>query len=67
MKIDKTLEEQPAQKQVGRALNRLEARSKVTGRAEYIHNLVLPRTLYGNFSQHDGARKDCQYRHERRA
>ncbi|MBW8836662.1 MAG: xanthine dehydrogenase family protein molybdopterin-binding subunit, partial [Burkholderia sp.] len=47
MKIDKTLEEQPAQKQVGRALNRLEARSKVTGRAEYIHNLVLPRMLYG--------------------
>lgn len=33
--------------QVGRALNRLEARAKVTGRAEYIHNLVLPRMLYG--------------------
>ena len=47
MKIETTLEEQPAQKQVGRALNRLEARSKVTGRAEYIHNLVLPRMLYG--------------------
>ncbi|WP_243672220.1 hypothetical protein [Paraburkholderia kirstenboschensis] len=47
MKIDKTLEEQPTGKQVGRALNRLEARSKVTGRAEYIHNLVLPRMLYG--------------------
>ncbi|MFM0561986.1 xanthine dehydrogenase family protein molybdopterin-binding subunit [Paraburkholderia sediminicola] len=34
-------------RQVGRSLNRLEARAKVTGRAEYIHNLVLPRMLYG--------------------
>lgn len=33
--------------QVGRPLNRLESRAKVTGRAEYIHNLVLPRMLYG--------------------
>lgn len=34
-------------RQIGRALNRLESRAKVTGRAEYIHNLVLPRMLYG--------------------
>jgi CO/xanthine dehydrogenase Mo-binding subunit len=38
--------ESPA-RQIGRALNRLESRAKVTGRAEYIHNLVLPRMLYG--------------------
>jgi CO/xanthine dehydrogenase Mo-binding subunit len=47
MKIETKLDEQPAQKQIGRSLNRLEARSKVTGRADYIHNLVLPRMLYG--------------------
>jgi CO/xanthine dehydrogenase Mo-binding subunit len=35
------------ERQIGRALNRLESRAKVTGRAEYIHNLVLPRMLYG--------------------
>ncbi|SEA61481.1 xanthine dehydrogenase family protein molybdopterin-binding subunit [Paraburkholderia sartisoli] len=39
--------EQTAARQVGRSLNRLEARAKVTGRTEYIHNLVLPRMLYG--------------------
>jgi CO/xanthine dehydrogenase Mo-binding subunit len=33
--------------QVGRSLARLESRAKVTGRAEYVHNLVLPRMLYG--------------------
>src|SRR5260221_5529867 len=33
--------------QVGRNLPRLEAREKVTGRAEYTHNLRLPRMLYG--------------------
>jgi CO/xanthine dehydrogenase Mo-binding subunit len=33
--------------QIGRSLTRLEARDKVTGRAEYTHNLVLPRMLYG--------------------
>ena len=33
--------------QVGRSLPRLEARAKVTGRAEYIHNLRLPGMLYG--------------------
>lgn len=32
---------------VGRSVPRLEARAKVTGRAEYVHNLVLPRMLYG--------------------
>ncbi|HLK83692.1 MAG TPA: xanthine dehydrogenase family protein molybdopterin-binding subunit [Xanthobacteraceae bacterium] len=33
--------------QVGRSLPRLEAREKVTGRAEYTHNLRLPGMLYG--------------------
>ena len=33
--------------QVGRSLPRLEARDKVTGRAEYTHNLRLPGMLYG--------------------
>jgi CO/xanthine dehydrogenase Mo-binding subunit len=33
--------------QVGRELPRLEARAKVTGRAEYTHNLRLPGMLYG--------------------
>jgi len=32
---------------VGNALPRLEARAKVTGRAEYTHNLRLPGMLYG--------------------
>jgi CO/xanthine dehydrogenase Mo-binding subunit len=32
-------------RQVGRSLPRLEARAKVTGRAEYIHNLRLPDML----------------------
>jgi len=36
----------PAAKQVGRPLDRLEAKAKVTGRAEYIHNLTLPRMLH---------------------
>lgn len=35
-----------APRQVGRSLNRLEARAKVTGRADYIHNLTLPRMLH---------------------
>src|SRR5499427_9358628 len=34
-------------KQIGRELPRLEARAKVTGRAEYTHNLRLPGMLYG--------------------
>ncbi|HEY2136810.1 MAG TPA: molybdopterin cofactor-binding domain-containing protein, partial [Xanthobacteraceae bacterium] len=33
--------------QVGRSIPRLEARAKVTGRAEYVHNLRLPNMLYG--------------------
>jgi CO/xanthine dehydrogenase Mo-binding subunit len=33
-------------RQVGRSPARLEARAKVTGRAEYIHNLRLPGMLY---------------------
>ena len=33
--------------QVGRSVPRLEARAKVTGRAEYVHNLRLPGMLYG--------------------
>ena len=33
--------------QVGRSLPRLEGRAKVTGRAEYVHNLRLPGMLYG--------------------
>jgi CO/xanthine dehydrogenase Mo-binding subunit len=32
--------------QVGRGIPRLEARSKVTGRAEYVHNLRVPGMLY---------------------
>ncbi len=32
--------------QVGRSLPRLEARQKVTGRAEYVHNLRLPGMLH---------------------
>ena len=33
--------------QVGRSIPRLEAWQKVTGRAEYVHNLRLPGMLYG--------------------
>src|ERR1044071_4220020 len=33
--------------QVGRAVPRLESWLKVTGRAEYVHNLRLPGMLYG--------------------
>jgi len=33
--------------QIGRATPRLEGRSKVTGRADYVHNLRLPGMLYG--------------------
>src|SRR5712691_9492888 len=33
--------------QVGRSLPRLESWLKVTGRAEYVHNLRLPGMLYG--------------------
>src|SRR6516164_3423222 len=34
-------------RQIGRSLPRLEARDKVTGRTEYVHNLRLPSMLYG--------------------
>src|SRR5258708_27230901 len=34
-------------KQVGRSVPRIEGRAKVTGRAEYIHNLRLPGMLTG--------------------
>ena len=33
--------------QVGRSVPRLESWLKVTGRAEYVHNLRLPGMLYG--------------------
>jgi CO/xanthine dehydrogenase Mo-binding subunit len=33
--------------QVGRSIPRLEARDKVTGRAEYVHNLSVPGMLHG--------------------
>ena len=36
-----------AVKQIGRSIPRLEAREKVTGRAEYVHHLRLPGMLYG--------------------
>jgi CO/xanthine dehydrogenase Mo-binding subunit len=36
-----------ATQSVGRSVPRLEGRSKVTGRAEYVHNLRLPGMLYG--------------------
>ena len=31
----------------GRSIPRVEARAKVTGKAEYVHNLRLPGMLYG--------------------
>jgi CO/xanthine dehydrogenase Mo-binding subunit len=34
-------------KQVGRSVPRLEGHAKVTGRAEYVHNMRLPGMLYG--------------------
>jgi len=36
----------PSAGQIGRSLPRIEARAKVTGRAEYIHNLRLPGMLH---------------------
>jgi len=38
-------------KQVGRELPRLEVRAKVTGRADYVHNLRLPGMLYGKVAR----------------
>lgn len=40
------MQDHTSRQQVGRRLNRLESRSKVTGRAEYTHNIVLPRMLH---------------------
>ena len=37
----------PASLNIGRSVTRLEAREKVTGRAEYVHHLRLPGMLYG--------------------
>ncbi len=37
--------------QVGRSLPRVEARAKVTGAAEYIHNLRLPGMLHGKIAR----------------
>jgi CO/xanthine dehydrogenase Mo-binding subunit len=37
--------------QIGRSLPRVEARLKVTGRAEYIHNLRLPGMLYAKIAR----------------
>ena len=37
----------PVGAQVGRSVTRLEARDKVTGRAEYVHNMRLPNMLVG--------------------
>jgi CO/xanthine dehydrogenase Mo-binding subunit len=37
--------------QIGRSLPRVEARAKVTGTAEYIHNLRLPGMLYGKIAR----------------
>jgi CO/xanthine dehydrogenase Mo-binding subunit len=37
--------------QIGRSLPRVEARAKVTGRAEYIHNLSLPGMLHAKIAR----------------
>ena len=34
-------------REIGRTIPRLEARAKVTGRAEYVHNMRVPGMLYG--------------------
>ena len=50
--------------QVGRDIPRLEVRAKVTGRAEYTHNLRLPGMLYGKvFRAHGAARAHPQHRY----
>src|SRR5215813_8662765 len=40
--------------QIGRSLPRVEARAKVTGTAEYIHNLRLPRMLWAKICRSTG-------------
>ena len=47
--------------QVGRSLPRLESWLKVTGRAEYVHNLRLPGMLYGRIFRKIG-RASCRER-----
>jgi CO/xanthine dehydrogenase Mo-binding subunit len=42
-----------ARRQVGRSLPRVEGRAKVTGRAEYVHNLRLPGMLYAKVFRSD--------------
>jgi CO/xanthine dehydrogenase Mo-binding subunit len=37
--------------QMGRSVPRKEARAKLTGRAPYVHNLVLPAMLYGKIAR----------------
>ncbi|MBV8242252.1 MAG: xanthine dehydrogenase family protein molybdopterin-binding subunit, partial [Hyphomicrobiales bacterium] len=41
-----TMQDAPVGAQVGRSLPRLEARDKVTGRAEYTHTMRLPGMLH---------------------
>src|SRR5262249_3131121 len=41
-----TTQSAPVGAQIGRSLPRLEAREKVTGRAEYTHTMRLPGMLY---------------------
>src|SRR5438132_12718092 len=41
-----TMQDAPVGAQVGRSLPRLEAREKVTGRAEYTHTMRLPGMLH---------------------
>ena len=56
------------QRQVGRSVPRLEGRAKVTGRAEYVHNLRLPGMLLRqDLPQHRRARPHQAHRHQRRA
>jgi CO/xanthine dehydrogenase Mo-binding subunit len=44
--VTATVKSGPKTNQVGRSLPRVEGRAKVTGRAEYIHNLRLPGMLH---------------------
>jgi CO/xanthine dehydrogenase Mo-binding subunit len=39
--------DEAGRKEVGRSMPRLEARDKVTGRAEYVHHLTMPGMLHG--------------------
>ncbi|MCE2999927.1 MAG: xanthine dehydrogenase family protein molybdopterin-binding subunit [Betaproteobacteria bacterium] len=45
--LGKTGAGQASVESVGRSIPRVEARAKVTGKAEYVHNLRLPGMLYG--------------------